>query len=156
MAGGVGSRFWPLSKNQQPKQFLDILGTGKTLIRYTFERFLSVCPVENFFVVTNAKYKNLVLEQLPELKEEQVLLEPLRRNTAPCIAYANAKIQKRNPNATIVVSPADHLILKETKFLEVLGEGIQLVRGNSKLLTLGIQPSRPKQGMDTFKLEVSL
>lgn len=146
MAGGVGSRFWPLSKNQQPKQFLDILGTGKTLIRYTFERFLSVCPVENFFVVTNAKYKNLVLEQLPELKEEQVLLEPLRRNTAPCIAYANAKIQKRNPNASIVVSPADHLILKETKFLEVLGEGIQIVRGNSKLLTLGIQPSRPETG----------
>ncbi len=146
MAGGVGSRFWPLSKKQQPKQFLDILGTGKTLIQLTFERFASICPVENFFVVTNAKYKDLVLQQLPKIKEDQVLLEPLRRNTAPCIAYANFKIQKRNPEASIVVTPADHLILNETKFLDVLIKGIEFVEEGHQLLTLGIQPSRPETG----------
>ncbi|MDQ2179629.1 mannose-1-phosphate guanylyltransferase [Marinifilum sp. D714] len=146
MAGGVGSRFWPLSKNLRPKQFLDILGTGKTLIRHTFERFASICPVENFFVVTNAIYKDLVLEQIPEMKEGQVLLEPLRRNTAPCIAYANYKILKRNPNASVVVTPADHLILNEVKFLEVLKEGINFVSNEDKLLTLGMQPNRPETG----------
>jgi mannose-1-phosphate guanylyltransferase (GDP) (EC 2.7.7.22) len=146
MAGGVGSRFWPLSKNLRPKQFLDILGTGKTLIRHTFERFASVCPIENFFVVTNAIYKDLVLEQIPEIKEGQVLLEPLRRNTAPCIAYANYKILKRNPNASVVVTPADHLILNEVKFLEVLKEGIDFVSNEDKLLTLGMKPSRPETG----------
>ena len=146
MAGGVGSRFWPLSKKQQPKQFLDILGTGKTLIQLTFERFASICPVENFFVVTNSKYKDLVLQQLPQIKENQVLLEPLRRNTAPCIAYANFKIQKRNPEASIIVTPADHLILNEIKFLDVLGKGIKFVEDGNQLLTLGIQPSRPETG----------
>ena len=146
MAGGVGSRFWPLSKKQNPKQFLDILGTGKTLIQLTFERFSSSCPVENFFIVTNAKYKKLVLQQLPKIKEDQVLLEPLRRNTAPCIAYANFKIQKRNPDASIIVTPADHLILNETKFLKVLAEGIQFVEEGNQLLTLGIEPSRPETG----------
>ncbi len=146
MAGGVGSRFWPLSKKQNPKQFLDILGTGKTLIQLTFERFASICPVENFFIVTNAKYKKLVLQQLPKIKEDQVLLEPLRRNTAPCIAYANFKIQKRNPDASIIVTPADHLILNETKFLKVLAEGIQFVEEGNQLLTLGIEPSRPETG----------
>jgi len=146
MAGGVGSRFWPLSKNKQPKQFLDILGTGKTLIQLTFERFASICPVENFFVVTNAIYKDLVLKQLPEINENQVLLEPIRRNTAPCIAYANYKILKQNPNASIVVTPADHLILNEAKFLTVLIEGIQFVQEGNQLLTLGINPSRPETG----------
>ncbi|MDQ1772412.1 mannose-1-phosphate guanylyltransferase [Labilibaculum sp. A4] len=146
MAGGVGSRFWPLSKNNKPKQFLDILGTGKTLIQLTYERFASICPAENFFVVTNANYKNLVLQQLPNINEDQVLLEPIRRNTAPCIAYANHKIQKRNPNASIIVTPADHLILNETKFLGVLSEGIQFVQDGNKLLTLGITPSRPETG----------
>lgn len=146
MAGGVGSRFWPLSKNLRPKQFLDILGTGKTLIRHTFERFASVCPVENFLVVTNAIYKDLVLEQIPEMKEDQVLLEPLRRNTAPCIAYANFKILKRNANASIIVTPADHLILNEVKFIDVIKEGIQFVKDDNKLLTLGVKPSRPETG----------
>ncbi|PCH69039.1 MAG: mannose-1-phosphate guanylyltransferase [Bacteroidales bacterium] len=146
MAGGVGSRFWPLSKKNQPKQFLDILGTGKTLIQLTFERFASICPVENFFVVTNAIYKELVLQQLPDIKENQVLLEPIMRNTAPCIAYANHKIQKRNPNASIIVTPADHLILNEAKFLKVLSEGIEFVQEGNQLLTLGIKPSRPETG----------
>lgn len=146
MAGGVGSRFWPLSKNLRPKQFLDILGTGKTLIQHTFDRFSSVCPVENFFVVTNAIYKDIVLEQLLEINENQVLLEPIRRNTAPCIAYANYKISKRNPNASIIVTPADHLILNEVKFLDVLKEGISFIGNNNKLLTLGMQPTRPETG----------
>ena len=146
MAGGVGSRFWPLSKKNRPKQFLDILGTGKTLIQSTFERFASICPAENFLVVTNADYKELVLQQLPDIKEDQVLLEPIMRNTAPCIAYANHKIQKRNPNASIIVTPADHLILNETKFLKVLSEGIEFVQDGNKLLTLGIHPSRPETG----------
>jgi mannose-1-phosphate guanylyltransferase len=146
MAGGVGSRFWPLSKDKQPKQFLDILGTGKTMIQLTFERFVSMCPVENFLVVTNEKYKHFVLQQLPEIKEDQILLEPIRRNTAPCIAYANSKIQKRNPNASVIVTPADHLILNEKKFLKVLAEGIEFVQGGKELLTLGIHPSRPETG----------
>ena len=146
MAGGVGSRFWPLSKNEHPKQFLDILGTGKSLLRQTFERFNSICPIKNFFIVTNYAYKDLVLEQLPELDQTQVLLEPLRRNTAPCIAYANYKIQKRNPNAAIIVTPSDHLILNETKFLKVLEEGLSFAIKEEKLLTLGIQPSRPETG----------
>ena len=106
MAGGIGSRFWPLSKNNYPKQFLDILGTGKSFIRATFERFLPVVPAENFLVVTNAAYKSMVLEHLPELKPDQVLCEPMRRNTAPCIAYANYRILSRNPEASIVVTPA--------------------------------------------------
>lgn len=146
MAGGVGSRFWPLSKSSRPKQFLDILGTGKTLIQQTFERFQSLCPVENFLVVTNSSYKDLVLEQLPELREDQVLLEPLRRNTAPCIAYANSRIQKMNPEARIIVTPADHLILKEQVFQEVIEHGLDFVGKNEELLTLGIPPSRPETG----------
>lgn len=146
MAGGVGARFWPLSKNNRPKQFLDILGTGKTLIRHTFERFASICPVENFLVVTNAIYKDLVLEQIPEINENQVLLEPLRRNTAPCIAYANFKILKINPNASVIVTPADHLILNEVKFHTVLYEGLGFVKDNEKLLTLGMKPSRAEIG----------
>ncbi|PKQ62833.1 mannose-1-phosphate guanylyltransferase [Labilibaculum filiforme] len=153
MAGGVGSRFWPLSKDKHPKQFLDILGAGKTLIQLTYERFSSICPKENFFVVTNANYKSLVLEQLPHIKEDQVLLEPIRRNTAPCIAYANHKIEKRNPNASIIVTPADHLILNETKFLKVLSEGIEFVQDGDKLLTLGITPSRPETGYGYIQVE---
>ena len=156
MAGGVGSRFWPLSKKQQPKQFLDILGTGKTLIQLTFERFASICPVENFFVVTNSKYRDLVLQQLPQIKEDQVLLEPLRRNTAPCIAYANFKIQKRNPEASVIVTPADHLILNEVKFLDVLNKGIQFVQEGNQLLTLGIQPSRPETGYGYIQVDNKL
>ena len=146
MAGGVGSRFWPLSKTSRPKQFLDILGTGKTLIQQTFERFQNTCPVENFLVVTNSLYKDLVLEQLPQLKDEQVLLEPIRRNTAPCIAYANAKIKKQNPEARVIVTPSDHLILKEQVFQEVIQSGLDFVGNHNELLTLGIQPSRPETG----------
>ncbi len=146
MAGGVGSRFWPLSRMNKPKQFLDILGTGRTLLQMTFDRFSKICPVENIFVVTSTIYKETIGEQLPELKEEQILLEPARRNTAPCIAYANYKILQKNPNAKIVTAPSDHLILKEDEFTKVIKEGLNFVTEKDALLTLGIKPSRPETG----------
>lgn len=146
MAGGVGSRFWPLSKSSCPKQFLDILGTGETLIQQTFRRLNKICKAENFLVVTNLDYSEMVLEQLPQLSKEQVLGEPMRRNTAPCIAYACTKIKCKNPNANIVVAPSDHLITKEDEFVKHLQNGLNYVSKNDVLLTLGITPSRPETG----------
>lgn len=146
MAGGVGSRFWPISRGSMPKQFLDILGTGKSFIRQTFERFANIIPVENFLVVTNADYKTLVLEQIPELKSEQVLLEPVGRNTAPCIAYAAFRLMAMNPNADMIVTPADHLILDVDKFCNVMNEAVDFIRQNDVLMTVGIRPTRPDTG----------
>lgn len=146
MAGGVGSRFWPLSRSTRPKQFLDILGTGRTLIQQTFDRYSALIPRENFLVVTSVSYKDLVLKQLPELNESQVLLEPLRRNTAPCVAYAAYKIKTKNPNANLVVAPSDHLILKEEEFIRQVKNGLEFVEDRDALLTLGIKPSRPETG----------
>lgn len=146
MAGGIGSRFWPLSRNAYPKQFLDILGTGKTLIRQTYERFLKICPPENIFVVTNDSYVDLVLKQIPELAPSQVLGEPYRKNTAPCIAYASFRISAQNPEARIVVAPSDHVILDEPAFHSAIEKGLDFVGEGDKLLTLGIQPSRPDTG----------
>lgn len=153
MAGGVGSRFWPLSTTKTPKQFLDILGTGKSLIQQTFDRFRPICPSENMLVVTSSDYKELVLEQLPELTPEQVLAEPMRRNTAPCIAYANAIIKSKNPNANIVVTPADHLIINEDQFRTNIVNGLQFVEAEDALLTLGIKPSRPETGYGYIQIE---
>jgi mannose-1-phosphate guanylyltransferase len=146
MAGGIGSRFWPLSTAERPKQFIDILGIGRTLLQLTFERFNRIMPAENVYIVTSEKYKELVMEQLPMLQESQVLLEPLRRNTAPCIAYATYKILSICPDAKIVVSPSDHLILKEDLFLNEIDKGLQFADEKEILLTLGIQPSRPETG----------
>jgi mannose-1-phosphate guanylyltransferase len=146
MAGGVGSRFWPMSRTAQPKQFIDILGTGKSLIQQTFERFMGICPPENVFVVTHEFYKEQVLEQLPALSEDQVLLEPSRRNTAPCIAYAAYKILQRNPDARLIVAPSDHLILKEEVFKEKILTALEAAENNDWLVTLGINPSRPDTG----------
>ena len=146
MAGGIGSRFWPLSRNAKPKQFLDILGTGKTLIQQTYERFSNFIPAENFMVVTSVQYKDLVLNQIPQLKESQVLLEPLRRNTAPCLAYATYKIKTVNPDANLIVAPSDHLILKEEEFIRQIKNGIEFIKKNNALLTLGIKPNRPETG----------
>lgn len=146
MAGGVGSRFWPLSRMNKPKQFLDILGIGKTLLQMTFDRFKSLCPVENIYIVTSIHYKETIIEQLPELNNDQILLEPSRRNTAPCIAYANYKIYKKNPNANIITAPSDHLILKEKVFKKVIKEGLDFVSNKDALLTLGIKPGRPETG----------
>lgn len=146
MAGGIGSRFWPMSTVQRPKQFLDVLGIGKSLLRMTFERMLRVSPVENIFIVTNAIYRELVQDQLPELSPNQILTEPERKNTAPAIAYAAAKIHAINPNATLVVAPSDHLILKEEKFTDIISIAIRTANENDRLVTLGIKPTRPDTG----------
>lgn len=146
MAGGVGSRFWPLSRTEQPKQFIDILGTGRTLLQMTFDRFKDICPPENIYIVTNQVYKEKVAEQLPEIGNHQILLEPSRRNTGPCIAYANHKIKKKNKKACIVTAPADHMILKEAEFKNIIQKGLEFACKNDALLTLGIKPSRPETG----------
>ena len=156
MAGGIGSRFWPLSTADRPKQFIDILGIGKTLLQLTFERFNRIIPAENFFVVTSERYKEVVMEQLPLLNESQLLLEPLRRNTAPCIAYATHKIASICPTAKIVVSPSDHLILKEDLFLNEIEKGLQFAEENNVLVTLGIQPSRPETGYGYIQVSEKL
>lgn len=153
MAGGIGSRFWPLSQAHTPKQFLDILGTGKSLLRQTFDRFLPICPVGNFIIVTSEEYKDQVLTQLPDIKEEQVLLEPSRRNTAPCIAYANAHIHNRNPEALVVVTPSDHLITNELEFQNNITKGLEFVSSRPMLLTLGIKPHRPETGYGYIQID---
>ncbi|MCK4569008.1 MAG: mannose-1-phosphate guanylyltransferase [Bacteroidales bacterium] len=146
MAGGIGARFWPMSRISHPKQFIDILGTGETLIQSTFKRLTRLCPAENIFIVTNSIYKDLVITQLPEVLEEQVLCEPMRRNTAPCIAYANYKIYKQNPDASVVVAPSDHIILKEEEFVDTLHSALKAATTHDWLLTLGIKPFRPDTG----------
>ncbi|MFB6343610.1 mannose-1-phosphate guanylyltransferase [Saccharicrinis sp. FJH62] len=155
MAGGIGSRFWPLSKTQKPKQFLDILGTGRTLIQQTFDRFHKLMPSENIYVVSNKIYKDIILEQLPELTEEQVLLEPAMRNTAPCIAYATYKIMSKDPDANFVVAPSDHLILKEEEFIRNISDGLKFTEESGNLLTLGIKPSRPETGYGYIQIKVN-
>ena len=146
MAGGIGARFWPMSRTAKPKQFIDILGTGTTLIQQTFQRFLGVCPKENIYIVTNEMYKDLVMKQLPEIAEDQVLLEPARRNTAPCVAYAAFKIHQKNPDANLVVAPSDHIIIKEDIFSGIIKTALKAAEENDWLLTLGIKPSRPDTG----------
>ncbi len=146
MAGGTGTRFWPLSKTQKPKQFLDILGTGKTLLQQTYDRFAKICPPENIYIVTNEIYTGITKKQIPKLSSSQILSEPLKRNTAPCIAYSNLKIKAKNPDAKIVTAPSDHLILDENNFAEVIKKSFEFVASNNSLLTLGIKPSRPETG----------
>ena len=146
MGGGVGSRFWPYSRESKPKQFLDIFGTGRSLLQMTFDRFSKVIPKENFVIVTNAIYKDLVLQQLPELQPSQLLLEPMRRNTAPCIGWATYHIQAKNPKANIIVTPADHLILQEGAFEEAIKQALAFVAQHPQLVTLGVRPSRPETG----------
>lgn len=146
MAGGIGSRFWPMSRTNRPKQFIDVLGTGETLIQQTFRRLSKVCLPKNIFIVTNEIYRDLVKTQIAGITDRQILCEPSRRNTAPCIAYAAYKIGVENPNANIIVSPADHIILKEDEFSEVLLTALEATAKNNWLLTLGITPSRPDTG----------
>ncbi|PKP18731.1 MAG: mannose-1-phosphate guanylyltransferase [Bacteroidetes bacterium HGW-Bacteroidetes-21] len=153
MAGGAGTRFWPVSRQAKPKQFIDILGIGKTFLQQTFDRFVKICPPENIFIVTHTLYKDLVLEQLPQIKSNQILLEPMRKNTAPCIAYANYRINKINPNAITVVAPADHLILNEQAFKKDILSGINFCRKNDMLLTIGIKPSRPETGYGYIQID---
>ena len=146
MAGGIGSRFWPMSKSSFPKQFLDILGTGETLIQQTFSRLERICPPENILIVTNTNYKNLCLEQLPNVVESNILCEPAMRNTAPCVAYAAFKIQSMNEEANMIIAASDHIILKEDEFVRVANDCLDIVAKNDVLLTLGITPSRPDTG----------
>lgn len=143
MAGGAGSRFWPISRSAHPKQFLDILGTGKTLIQQTYERFLGIIPKENIFVFTNDLYRQLVKEQLPDLPEDQIVGEPVMRNTAPCLAYASHKIAMINPRASIVVSPSDHLVLDNEHFKKDVLFALRVAGRANYLISLGIKPSRP-------------
>ena len=146
MAGGIGSRFWPKSRSTFPKQFLDILGTGETLIQQTFRRLSKSCPNENILVVTNNKYKKLCQEQLSKIKEDNILCEPIMRNTAPCIAYASFKIFQKNQNANIIVAPSDHLISNEDEFSKIVSSCFEVTSKNNILITLGIKPSRPDTG----------
>lgn len=146
MAGGIGSRFWPKSRQSMPKQFLDILGTGKSFIRHTYERFAKIVPAGNFLVVTNHKYKDLVLQHIPEIGEKQVLCEPIGRNTAPCIAYAAYTLLRENPDAEMIVTPSDHLILNEDDFRTIIGECLEFADRHDALLTVGIKPTRPDTG----------
>ena len=158
MAGGIGSRFWPLSKDTCPKQFIDILGTGRSFIRATFERLLPLVPANHFLVVTNASYRELVLQHLPELSPDQVLCEPMRRNTAPCIAYASWHIRSRCRDAQIIVTPADHIVTNEWAFQQTLSSGLQFLSSpdhRHALLTIGIKPSRPETGYGYIEVPVS-
>lgn len=146
MAGGVGSRFWPVSTTDFPKQFHDMLGSGETLIQKTFSRLSKLIPVENILILTNERYNHIVLEQLPQVKPEQVVLEPAMRNTAPCILYASLKIQKLNPDAVMVVAPSDHWIEDEHAFTQNLQQCFDFCEKENALMTLGIQPTFPNTG----------
>lgn len=146
MAGGVGTRFWPMSTTEHPKQFLDILGTGRTLIQQTFDRFIDICPLENIFVITSDVYADIVATQLPNIPKENILTEPARKNTAPCIAYASYKINKLNPNAVTVVAPSDHLITKEDTFKLAIKSCYEKAESEDCLVTLGLKPTRPDTG----------
>lgn len=146
MAGGIGTRFWPYSRNAKPKQFLDVLGTGKTLLQSTYERYSSLCPRENILVVTHEEHAALVREQIPGIHDNQIVAEPMRKNTAPCIVYAANRIFLKDPQAVMVVSPSDHLILNEKEFLQTAQKAIDQAKSQDKLITLGIKPTRPETG----------
>ena len=146
MCGGIGSRFWPYSRESRPKQFLDFLGTGRSLLQMSFDRISALVPPENVLVVTNAQYKPLISEQRPELPDDNILLEPARRNTAPCIAWAAYHIAARDPEASIIVCPSDHLITRDEIFRDAILKGFEFVETHDALLTLGITPTRPETG----------
>lgn len=146
MAGGIGSRFWPMSTPDYPKQFVDVLGCGRSLIQLTVDRFKGVCPFENVWVVTSAHYFDIVREQLPEIPVGNILLEPCRRNTAPCIAYVSWRIKKNNPKANIVVSPSDHIVMNVEEFQRVVNSSLEYVSESDAIVTLGMKPTRPETG----------
>lgn len=155
MAGGIGSRFWPMSTPERPKQFIDVLGTGSTLLQLTVDRFKEVCPIENVWVVTSAKYKELVRQQLPQIPESNVLFEPCMRNTAPCIAYVAWKIKKKDPRANLVISPSDHIVMNGKEFTRVIAKGLEFTAATDNILTLGMKPSRPETGYGYIKIQDS-
>jgi mannose-1-phosphate guanylyltransferase len=153
MAGGIGSRFWPRSRTNFPKQFLDILGTGKTLIQDTYERFASFIPKENIYVITSAEYVNIVKKQIPELPLQNILGEPFRKNTAPCIAYISFKLQEMDPQASLIIAPSDHLILDKIAFTKVCHEALSFVGKHNAFITLGIKPTYPNTGYGYIQYE---
>ena len=144
MAGGIGSRFWPVSRQARPKQFIDILGVGRTFLQMTFDRYAAIVPAENILIVTSQRYHDLVREQLPQVSDDNILLEPYKRNTAPCVAYATYKLYKKNPDATVIVAPSDHLIIGETQFRETMLAALDTASKSDRLYTIGIDPTRPE------------
>jgi mannose-1-phosphate guanylyltransferase len=154
MAGGIGSRFWPMSTPEKPKQFLDVLGIGKSLLQLTFDRLTKIAPADQVYILTNAGYADMVAEQLPQLRRDQILCEPMRKNTAPCIAYAAAKIHSLNPNARMIVAPSDHLIVNESAFSETIETALEGAE-KGQLVTLGIQPTRPDTGYGYIEFDNS-
>ena len=155
MAGGVGSRFWPMSTTEHPKQFIDVLGVGRTLLQLTYDRFSGVVPSDNVWVVTNQKYVDLVHEQLPEMPLNHILSEPCRRNTAPCIAYVSWRIKKENPKANIVVSPSDHVVMDNTEFRRVVTNCMKFTAETDAIVTLGMKPTRPETGYGYIQADLS-
>ncbi len=156
MAGGVGSRFWPMSTADRPKQFIDVLGVGKSLLQLTYQRFANICPPENIWVVTNRRYAGLVKEQLPEVLEGNILLEPCRRNTAPCIAYVSWKIKSKDPKANVVVTPSDHIVTDEAEFRRVIGLCLRFTADSDAIVTLGMKPNRPETGYGYIKADLTM
>ena len=146
MAGGVGSRFWPMSTADRPKQFIDILGVGRTLLQLTYDRFKGICPPENVWIVTNKKYADVVREQLPEVKAENILLEPCRRNTAPCIAYVSWRIKSQDPKANVVITPSDHIVTDNEEFRRIIRQCMNFTSETDAIVTLGMTPTRPETG----------
>ncbi len=146
MAGGTGTRFWPYSRDAKPKQFLDVLGTGRSLLQMTFDRFKEITTEDKIWIVSNEKYQDLIKSQLPQLESHQILLETEKRNTAPCIAYASYKIMKKDPNAVLVISPSDHAIFNEKAFVNVINASAEAADADEKLITIGIRPNRPETG----------
>lgn len=156
MAGGIGSRFWPMSTPECPKQFIDVLGCGRTLIQLTADRFKGICPPENIWVVTSKKYADIVKEQLPDIPVSNILLEPCMRNTAPCIAYVSWKIKKQNPNANVVVTPSDHIVMDVPEFQRVIRSSLSFTAGSDAILTLGMKPTRPETGYGYIEADLSV
>ncbi len=155
MAGGIGSRFWPMSTQNYPKQFIDVLGCGRTLIQLTVDRFQGVCPLENVWVVTSEKYAATVKEQLPEIADDHILREPCRRNTAPCIAYVSWKIKAKNPKANMVVTPSDHIVMNTVEFKRVINSALKFTDRSDAILTLGMKPTRPETGYGYIEADLS-
>ena len=156
MAGGVGSRFWPLSTKQFPKQFIDVLGCGRTLIQLTVDRFKGLCLPENIWIVTSAAYADIVKEQLPEIPADHILLEPCRRNTAPCIAYVSWKIKAKNPKANIVVTPSDHIVMDIREFGRVITSAMNFTADSDAIVTLGMKATRPETGYGYIEADLSM
>ncbi len=155
MAGGVGSRFWPMSTEETPKQFIDVLGAGRTLLQMTRDRFKGICPAENIWVVTNKRYAELVRQQLPDIPVDNILLEPCRRNTAPCIAYVSWRIKKQAPQANIVVTPSDHVVTDVIEFQRVVSQCLKFTKETDSIVTLGMKPSRPETGYGYIQADLS-